>query len=104
MTLSLKDLQVLAAIRRLGKDAYAAQIVRDLKERSALGDGGPWTATTFYRVEKRLSKEKLVRSIWSGPGQRGGRSRRIFTLTGAGNRKLDMTTALLWHEPEKMDG
>ena len=90
MTLALKDLQVLGAIRHLGKGAYAAEIKRYLNREAEGFDRGPWNDTAFYRCVRKLRKARYIGSRRVRPrhGERGP-VRRVYRLTVAGGRELD---------------
>jgi PadR family transcriptional regulator, regulatory protein PadR len=79
------ELSILLAIRRLDEDAYGLRIrddVQQLRQRaSALG--------AIYTTLQRLEEKGLVVSHATAPlPQRGGRSRRVYRLTAAGQSAL----------------
>ena len=80
------ELAALLAVARLGDDAYGLAV------RSDLG--------AVYTTLQRLEDKGLLKSRSSDPLPiRGGRSRRHFTLTGAGARALreaERNAAALW--------
>jgi predicted transcriptional regulator len=44
---------------------------------------------------RRMGSKSLVRSVWSAPmAVRGGKSRRMFTITGAGKMAYQATKAI----------
>jgi PadR family transcriptional regulator PadR len=72
---------VLLAILRLGDNAYAIPIREEIEERT----GRSVARGAIYTALERLESKKCVRSRMSDPlPERGGRSRRYFTLTAAG--------------------
>lgn len=76
---------VLLAVHALGDEAYG-MAARDMLEREMRRSVslGP-----VYTVLDRLETKGLVRStLVAGTATRGGRSRRVFTLTAAGTRAL----------------
>ncbi|MDQ6737853.1 MAG: PadR family transcriptional regulator [Gemmatimonadota bacterium] len=79
------ELTALLAVARLGDDAYGLAIRRDLTERT----GRVYSVGAVYTTLQRLEDKSLLRSHSSDPLPiRGGRSRRHFTLTGAGARAV----------------
>jgi DNA-binding PadR family transcriptional regulator len=72
---------VLLAILRLGDNAYAIPIREEIEQRTSrtVARGALYTAL------ERLESKRCVRSRMSDPlPERGGRSRRYFTVTPAG--------------------
>ncbi len=95
-TLGTLELAALLAVTRLGDDAYGLAVRRDLTERT----GRDYSVGAVYTTLQRLEDKGLLTSRASDPlPVRGGRSRRHFTLTGAGARALrdaERHTASLW--------
>ena len=76
---------VLLAVHGLGDEAYG-MAVREVLERET---SRSLSLGPVYTVLDRLEVKGLVRStIVPGTQKRGGRSRRVFTLTAAGSRAL----------------
>jgi DNA-binding PadR family transcriptional regulator len=72
---------VLLATIRLGDDAYAASIVRELEERAER----EVSAAAVYIALRRLEAHGLVESeMRSGTSDAGQRDRRYFTVTADG--------------------
>ena len=72
---------VLLAILRLGDEAYAIPIREEIEERT----GRAVARGALYTALERLESKHYLRSRMSEPlPERGGRSRRYFTLTPAG--------------------
>jgi DNA-binding PadR family transcriptional regulator len=98
MTTSLGSLELAAllAVARLGDEAYGLAVRHDLSERS----GRDYSVGAIYTTLQRLEDKGLLTSYASEPlPMRGGRSRRHFTLTGAGARALrdaERETASMW--------
>lgn len=79
------ELTVLLAVARLGDDAYGLAIRRDLAVRT----GRDHSVGAIYTTLGRLEAKRLVASRMTEPlPVRGGRARREFRLTGAGQRAL----------------
>jgi DNA-binding PadR family transcriptional regulator len=79
------ELAALLAVTRLGDDAYGLAVRRDLAERT----GRDYSVGAVYTTLQRLEDKGYVTSRATDPlPVRGGRSRRHFTLTGAGARAL----------------
>ena len=90
------ELSALLAVMRLGDDAYGLEVRRELIERS----GRDYAVGAIYTTLQRLEDKGFLKSHSSEPlPVRGGRSRRHFTLTGAGQRALrdaERTAATMW--------
>ena len=95
-TLGALELAALLAVTRLGEDAYGLAVRRDLTERT----GRDYSVGAVYTTLQRLEDKGFVTSYASEPlPVRGGRSRRHFTLTGAGAhalREAERHTASIW--------
>jgi DNA-binding PadR family transcriptional regulator len=79
------ELSVLLAVVRLAEDAYGLAVRHDLAERT----GRELSVGAVYTTLQRLEDKGLLRSRTSAPlPVRGGRSRRHYTLTGAGARAI----------------
>lgn len=79
------ELAVLLGVARFGKDAYGLAVRRDLVERT----GRNHSPGAVYTTLQRLEDKGLLRSHAGDPlPMRGGRSRRYYTLTGAGARTI----------------
>jgi PadR family transcriptional regulator PadR len=79
------ELTTLLAVARLHEQAYGLAIRRDLAART----GRDYSVGAVYTTLQRLEDKGLLTSRHSEPLPiRGGRSRRYFTLTGAGERAL----------------
>lgn len=84
-TLGALELTTLLAAARLKDEAYGLAIRRDLVART----GRDYSVGAVYTTLQRLQDKGLLTSRQSEPlPVRGGRSRRHFTLTGAGARAL----------------
>jgi DNA-binding PadR family transcriptional regulator len=84
-TLGTLEELVLIAVRALGDEAYGAQLQRVLERetRRAVSLGA------VHTVLERLEAKGLIESQASAPtAARGGRSRRIFSVTGPGRAAL----------------
>jgi DNA-binding PadR family transcriptional regulator len=86
------ELLVLIAILRLGDEAYGIAIRREIEVQAnrtvAIG--------SLYATAARLERKGLLRTWESEPEPvRGGRARRYFELTPAGNRALRQTAGML---------
>ena len=86
------ELLVLAAIYRLGDDAYGVTIRQEISARA----GRSVSLGSAYATLSRLAEKKLVRFAISDPEpRRGGRARRFVRLTPAGLRTLQHTVGSL---------
>lgn len=90
------ELAALLAVARLGDDAYGLEVRRDLVERT----GRDYAIGAIYTTLQRLEDKGFLTSHLSDPLPiRGGRSRRHYTLTGAGQRALreaERNAATMW--------
>jgi PadR family transcriptional regulator PadR len=76
---------VLLAVLRLGDHAYGVPIRQEIEKRT----GRSLTVGALYRTFDRLEEKGFVRSSFSDPTpERGGRSRRYFTVAPLGLRAL----------------
>ena len=95
-TLGSLELSTLLTVARLGDDAYGLAVRRDLAERT----GRDYSVGAVYTTLQRLEDKGFLASRSSDPlPVRGGRSRRHFTVTGAGARALrdaERHTASVW--------
>lgn len=83
--LSSNDEILLLAILRLKNNAYGVTIRREVS--SATGKN--WSIGAIYDPLYRLEQRGLVESVLTDPTkERGGRSRRIFTVTERGMEEL----------------
>ena len=84
-SLGTLELATLLTVVRLRDKAYGLAIKRDLAART----GRDYSVGALYTTLQRLEDKGLLTSSHSEPlPVRGGRSRRHFTLTGAGARAL----------------
>jgi DNA-binding PadR family transcriptional regulator len=85
------ELAVLLSVARLGEDAYSAQVRRDVSERTQREQ----TVGAVHATLQRLENKKLVRSTMSeATPVRGGRARRCYSVTAAGERALEHAYAI----------
>ena len=76
---------VLLAILRLGQEAYGVPIRLDIEQRT----GRTVTVGALYRTLDRLEDKGYISSVFSDPiPERGGRSKRYFTVRPRGLRTL----------------
>lgn len=79
---------ILLAIWRLGEEAYCVPILDQLKEVS----GKNWTLGSIYITLHRLEKRHYVESELGTPtAERGGKSKRFYTVTSSGVEALRAT-------------
>ena len=80
------ELALLLDVARMGDDAYGAAIRRALNDEL----NASYTIGTVHVTLERLQEKGLVRSRMTDPLPiRGGRSRRVFSVTSAGRKALD---------------
>lgn len=77
---------ILLAVWRLNHKAYSVEIRGDLKAVT----GRPWSFGAVYMPLDRLVKRGLLESYLADPtSERGGRSKRIYSLTAKGRSALE---------------
>ena len=88
MTQPISDLEVLAlaALLRLGEDAYGVSIKDDIAERT----GRDVSIGSLYKALQRLEDRKLIEA-WVGEptAVRGGRAKKHFRVLPAGRDALE---------------
>lgn len=83
--LSSQDELILLVIIKLKRNAYGMTIRRTVSQTT----GKTWTLGALYDCLYRLERNGLVKSHLSDPTpERGGRSKRIYTITEEGLRAL----------------
>lgn len=86
------EMLVLAALQRLGRDAYAVTIKRDIESRAER----PASLGSIHAALGRLADKGFVAFWVSDPlPVRGGRSRKHSRITAAGLRALRQSTTSL---------
>ena len=84
-TLGTLELAALLAVARLGEEAYGLAVRQDLSDRA----DRDYSVGAIYTTLTRLETKGLLTSKASKPlPVRGGRSRRLFRVTGAGARAI----------------
>jgi DNA-binding PadR family transcriptional regulator len=77
---------VLLAVGSLSEQAYAIAILEVIQEQT----GRKLDVTSIHSVLRRLDKKGYVKSSMAGATkERGGRRKRLFTLTQAGRAVID---------------
>jgi len=84
--ISRSEEYILLAIVRLRKGAYGVAIRNRLKQDT----GETWAFGAVHVMLSRLEKKGLLESYLAEPTpQRGGRSKRIYTMTSLGRQTLE---------------
>ncbi|MBA3559328.1 MAG: PadR family transcriptional regulator [Gemmatimonadaceae bacterium] len=79
------ELTILLSVARLGDDAYGLAVRRDVAARTSRD----YSVGAVYTTLERLETKAFVISHMAEPlSTRGGRSRRQFKITAAGQRAL----------------
>ena len=95
-TLGRLELAALLSVARLGDDAYGLPVRRDLSDRA----GRDYSVGAIYTTLQRLETKGLLTSRATDPlPVRGGRSRRLFSITAAGGRAIrhaQQQSAAMW--------
>ena len=98
------ELMILLAVMRLEDTAYGVPISREIEE----SVGRAVAIATVYASLNRLEARGLVKSKLGDPTpERGGRAKRLFTITAAGIREVqDARRALtqLWNGLPQLKG
>jgi DNA-binding PadR family transcriptional regulator len=85
------ELAVLLSVARLAQDAYSASVRRDVSQRLQREQ----TVGAVHATLQRLENKKLVTSWMSDATPvRGGRARRCYAVTAAGERALERAYAV----------
>jgi DNA-binding PadR family transcriptional regulator len=86
------ELFVMLALARLGADAYGVTVRREIEQRA----GRPISIGAVYATLARLADKRHVESELSEPiAVRGGRARRHYRLTAAGEEALARSLSML---------
>ena len=86
------ELYVALALAHLGDGAYGVAIRREIERRT----GRSTVIGAVYATLARLEAKGLVRAVLSAPlPVQGGRARKCFRLTAAGERALSEATTML---------
>ena len=87
----LEQITILAVLR-VGDEAYGVPILDEIER----GTGRTLALATVHTTLTRLEAKGLVRSTLGQPTpQRGGRAKRYFTVTAAGERALQQSLAAI---------
>jgi PadR family transcriptional regulator, regulatory protein PadR len=82
---------VLLTVGVLYKEAYGVAVMDEIEKQS----GRSLNISAVHAVLKRLEEKGLVISAMGDPtGERGGRRKRIFSLTAAGKRALEKSNEM----------
>lgn len=77
---------ILLATGSLQPDAYAYALKKEVKSQSGLS----WSLGTIHTILYRLENKGLLQSEMGGAtGKRGGRSKRLYSLTSKGLTMVD---------------
>ena len=83
--LSNQEEILMLAIRSLGEEAYGVPIRKMVSKVT----GKDWSIGAIYDPLYRLEKKEYIKSELSNPtNERGGRSKRIFSITDSGFKAL----------------
>ena len=90
--LSEFEIHVLLAVAQLGTEAYGISILKEIERRSGRR---VWIGPLYTSLAK-LERFRLLRGRASEPlAIRGGRSRRLYSLTQAGSSSVHDSLAML---------
>lgn len=86
------EILVLAALVRLGTDAYGVSIRREIEERA----GRSVSVGALYSTLSRLEEKGYVASrMGEATAARGGRAKRYYSIRGEGQAQLEKSAAAL---------
>lgn len=86
------EILVVAALTRLGDDAYGIAILNEISANT----GRDVSIGALYATLARLEKKGYVTSrMGEATAERGGRAKRYYQLTAAGRRQLDRSAKML---------
>jgi PadR family transcriptional regulator, regulatory protein PadR len=86
------EMIVLLAILRLGKNAYGVTILEEIQKRT----GRPTSIGAVYATLDRFESKGYVSSKMGDPTRaRGGRAKRIFSITAKGSAALEASRKIL---------
>lgn len=91
-TLGEFEIVVLAALIRLGDEAYGVSIGREIEARSGRATSVGALYTTLSRLEK---KGYVFARMGEATPERGGRAKRYFAITAEGEAQLERSVAML---------
>ena len=84
--ISTQEEIILLAVGSLQPDAYAYALKKEVKDQSGL----IWSLGTIHTILYRLENKGLLKSEMGGAtGKRGGRSKRLYSLTTKGFGLVD---------------
>lgn len=89
---------VLLTVAALQEGAYCAAITQTIDQQMGRSISFPTVHTTLQRLEE---KGYITSQMGGATSERGGRQKRLFTLTGAGQRALvecRQVRAQLWEQ------
>jgi len=93
---------VLIALLHLSGESYSVPIMDEIHRRTSR----PVAKAAVYIALRRLEEKGLVRSrVGEATAERGGRAKRLFTLTAAGRKQLREARAAfvqMWSGAEKL--
>ena len=102
--LSTFELMVMLALARIGERAYGVPIANEIREQS----GRSVVLGSVYAALERLQQKGFATSTMGEPTpERGGRAKRYFRLTAAGQREIrdaQRTLTKLWRGIERFKG
>jgi DNA-binding PadR family transcriptional regulator len=91
---------VLLAVLRLGDHAYGVTVRREIQERT----GRDVSLGAIYATLDRLETKRMVRSGLGEPtAARGGRAKRLFTVTALGTKSVAEAQRALRQMVEGLD-
>ncbi|OEK02212.1 hypothetical protein BFP97_12085 [Roseivirga sp. 4D4] len=97
-TISTQEEIVLLSVGSLEPEAYAYGIQKEIKDQAGLS----WSLGTIHTILYRLENKGLLKSEMGGASdKRGGRSKRLYSLTakGYGNvQHIQETRQAMWNK------
>lgn len=100
-TLGELEQLILLAVLRLGDSAYGVSVLNELEQVA----GRCLTRATAYVTLQRLEEKGLLGSRLADPTpERGGRAKRYFRLTGAGEEALATSIRAIGRMTDGLEG
>lgn len=94
VSLTAKDLAVLDGLRELGP---VGACCADLQRKLAQDCGQTPRLATLYALILRLEQKGLIEHIDMAASENGGRRSRLYQITKAGSRALDLGETIVAH-------
>lgn len=86
------EIIVMAALARLGEEAYGVSIIAEIERRA----GRKTSIGALYATLSRLEQKSYVQArMGEATAERGGRAKKYYRITAAGQAQFDRSVAAL---------